>query len=193
LILAPLLFAGCLSRSPDVRHFVLGASDSPVTVERASKVAVLVGPARLPAYLERTQIATLGADGEIFLDEFNRWLGGFEENFVRAISLGLARELGSDEVVAAPSKAPFRFDYQIRLHVDDLILEAAGVLRVRVRWALISKWGDSAPALFVMDERFSSADGSSTTAAAAVRAHDAALGELVRRIADEISKSETNR
>jgi len=187
LLLAPLLIVGCLGRSPDVRHFVLGESDSPVTVERASKVTVLVGPVRLPAYLERSQIVTLGEDGEIFLDEFNRWLGGFEENLVRAISLGLARELGSDGVVAAPSEAPFPFDYQVRLHVDDLILETTGVLRIRVRWALSSKSGDAAPALFVMDERLPSADG--TSAAATVRAHDAALRELVRRIADEISRS----
>ncbi len=191
LLLAPLLIAGCIGRSPNVRHFVLGASDSPVTVERASEAAVLIGPVRLPAYLERAQIAKLGDGGEIFLDEFNRWLGGFEENLVRAISLGLARELGSDRIVAAPSKAPFPLDFQVRIHVDDLIVEAAGDLRVRVRWALISKSDDAAPRLFVMDERFSSDGGSS--AADVVRAHDAALSELVRRIADEIVRLERSR
>ena len=190
LVLVPLLLVGCIGRSPDVRHFVLGASSSPVSVERALKVAVLVGPARLPAYLERSQIATLEGDGEVFLDEFNRWLGGFEENFVRAISLALARELGSDRVVAAPSKAPFPFDYQIRLHVDDMIVEGGGALRVRVRWALIPISQDATPEFFVMDERFSS-DGSSP--ADVVRAHDAALSVLVRRIADEISRFETTR
>lgn len=190
LALTALLVVGCFGRSPDVRHFVLGASDSPATVERALKVAVLVGPARLPAYLERSQIATLEDDGEILLDEVHRWLGGFEENFVRAISLGLAREIGSDGVVAAPSKAPFPFDYQVRLHVDDMIFEDGGALRVRVRWALIPRSRDAAPEMFVMDERFSS-DGSS--AADIVQAHDAALQSLVRRIADEIARSEATR
>jgi uncharacterized lipoprotein YmbA len=191
LFLTPILIVGCIGRSPDVRHFVLGASDSKVTVERPIEVAVLVGPTRLPAYLQRSQIAKLESDGEVFLDEFNRWLGGFEENFVRAVSLGLARELGSDAVVAAPSKAPFPFEYQVRLHVDDMILEEGGVLRVRIRWALISKSVDAAPGLFVMDERFSSDDGSS--AADVVRVHDAALLELARRIADEIGRSAATR
>ncbi|MFP6655189.1 MAG: ABC-type transport auxiliary lipoprotein family protein, partial [Myxococcota bacterium] len=82
-ILAALVFflvAGCLGRSPDVRHFVLGVSNSSVATSRSTELAVLIGPVRLPAYLERSQMATLEEDGEIVLDEFGRWLGGFEEN-----------------------------------------------------------------------------------------------------------------
>jgi uncharacterized lipoprotein YmbA len=119
------------------------------------------------------------------LDEFSRWLGGFEENFLRAISLGLASELGSDRVAPAPSKAPFPFDYQIRLHVDDMILEEAGTLRVRIRWALLPGSEEGRPTFFIMDERFSS-DGDEATDL--VRVHDQALTTLVHRIVDEISK-----
>ena len=126
------LISGCLGRSPAVRHFVLGVSHSSVAMSRAPDVAVLVGPVRLPAYLERPQIARLASGGEVALDEFSRWLGGFEENFVRAVSLGLARELGSDRVVESPSRAPFPIDYQIRFHVDEMILERGKTLRVRV-------------------------------------------------------------
>ena len=190
MILFTLLLTSCLGRSPDVRHFVLGASSRSVEVEQAVKVGVLVGPVRLPAYLERSQIAMLEDDGEVVLDEFNRWLGGFEENFVRAISLSLGRELGSDAVVAAPSKAPFPFDYQVRLHVDDMILDDAGELRVRIRWALLPERSETAPGLFVMDESFPS-DGRSVVDI--VRVHDAALLALVHRIAEEIARSESTR
>ena len=117
-VLALILLSGCFGRSPDIRQFVLGASVSPVTKERSPETAVVVGPVRLPAYLERPQMARLKGGGEVALDDFARWLGGFEENFLRAISLGLARELGSDRIVEDPSKAPFSIDYQVRLHVD---------------------------------------------------------------------------
>jgi uncharacterized lipoprotein YmbA len=146
-------------------------------------MAVLVGPARLPAYLDRSQIATLQGGGEISLNEFNRWLGDFEENFLRALSLGLARELGSTKIVVAPSKAPFEIDYQVRLHVDDLIFEDDAGLRVRVRWALIPIAEEGAPGLFVMDE-FISMDENSVESV--VSAHEDALTDLVRRIADEL-------
>jgi uncharacterized lipoprotein YmbA len=185
-----LMVTGCLGRSPDVRHFVLGVSNSSAVSHRAMDVAVLVGPVRLPAYLERSQMVTLEEDGEIVLDEFSRWLGGFEENFVRAITLGLARELGSDRIVSAPSKAPFPFDYQIRLHVDDMILQGGEMMDIRIRWALLPRSDESEPHFFVMDERVSA---SVSSPSGLVRAHDAALLSLVHRIADEIEKAHSTR
>lgn len=186
-VLVLLAAAGCLGRSPEVRHFVLGVSSASQAVDQKLNLAVLVGPVRLPGYLQRSQIATLEADGEMELHEFDRWLGGFEENLVRAMTLGLASELGSDRVVAAPSRAPFDFDYQIRLHVDDVIFETAGALHLRIRWALLPKSQDASPVFFVMDERFLSQGDEIRDL---VRVHELALRTLVRRIADEISQAE---
>jgi uncharacterized lipoprotein YmbA len=183
------LGSGCLSRSPDVRHFVLGTTHSTETSARAPEMALLIGPVRLPAYLERPQIATLEDGGEVELDEFNRWLGGFEENFLRALSLGLAQELGSDRVVAGRSKAPFEIDYQVRLHIDDMIVVEGSGLRVRVRWGLISLKTEAAPQLFVMDELVALAGSSQKDL---VRAHEAAVMELVRRIADQVEGGPSN-
>jgi len=182
------LCTGCLGRSPDVRNFMLGTSNSKSTIALAPDMAVLVGPVRLPAYLDRPQMATLESDGEVVLDEFDRWLGGFEENFLRALSLGLAQELGSVRVVAHPSKAPFPIDYQIRLHVDDLIHEAGGGLRVHVRWALVYVREEASPGLFVMDELIP-VNGNSVEDV--VRAHEEAVMALVRRMTSELVARET--
>jgi uncharacterized lipoprotein YmbA len=180
------LCTGCLGRSPDVRHFMLGTSNLESTGALAPDItalAVLVGPVRLPAYLDRPQMATLENDGEVVLDEFDRWLGGFEENFLRALSLGLAQELGSVRVVGHPSKAPFPIDYQIRLHVDDLIYVAGGGLRVHVRWALVPVREETSPGLFVMDELIP-VNGNSVEDI--VRAHEEAVMALVRRMTSEL-------
>ncbi len=183
-----ILCGGCLGRSPEVRRFVLGATEAAVVDGKAPKAAIVVGPVRLPAYLERPQIARLRTGGEIELDQFNRWLGGFEENFLRALSLGLARELGSERVVSNPTRAPFELDYRIRLHVDDMIMTDSDGLRVRVRWALVPivsrEAVDSEAKLFVMDERFATKGRS---AAHIVHAYDEAIEELVRRISGEIA------
>lgn len=190
LVIVLLVFCqGCLGRSPAVRHFMLGTSESPAAVTQSLDTAVLVGPLRLPAYLERTQIATLEGNGEVGLDEFNRWLGGFRDNFLRAVSLGLARELGSHRIVAAPSRTPFEFDYRVRLHVDDLIAMEDGGLRVWLRWTLIPEGDTESAKLFVMDEVLAIAGGSVEDL---VRAHDEAIGELVRRIAIEVVALESN-
>lgn len=188
MIAASILFQGCLGRSPEVRHFMLGTSASASAVASSPDVAILVGPVRLPTYLDRSQIATLVGDGEVGLNEFNRWLGGFEGNFLRALSFGIARETGSTRVVVNPSKAPFAIDYQVRFHVDDLIFEDAVGLRVRVRWALVPLRKQASPKLFLFDELIP-VDGDSIENI--VRAHEDILAELVRRIANEIKAEES--
>ena len=92
-------------------------------------------------------------------------------------------EFGSARVVVDPSKAPFVIDYQVRLHVDDLILESGGGLRVRVRWTLIPVRKEALAGLFVMDELISVGGDSIEDV---VRAHEDALMELARRIAIEL-------
>ena len=189
-LLAGCLLAGCLGRSPGVDHYMLGTRAAPRPAARSStaEVAVLVGPVRLPAYLERPQIARLEARGEIELDEFSRWLGGFEENLLRALSLGLARELGSIRIVASPSRPPFPLDYRVRLHVDDLVWVAQeGVLRVRIRWALTGAEVDTAE-LFLFEESRPVADAG---VGGVVETHAAVVDELVRRIAAEIARRES--
>ena len=187
-LLAGCLLMGCLGRSPGVDHYMLGTSEGPSAAAGPSAVdvALLVGPVRLPAYLERPQIARLEARGEIELDEFSRWLGGFEENLLRSLSLGLASELGSIRVVAYPSKPPFPLDYRVRLHVDDLVLVAQqGVLRTRIRWALVREDVNEAAGLFVFEESRPVMDDSMQ---GLVETHAAALDELVGRIAGEIRR-----
>ncbi len=185
---------GCLGRSPQVRQFMLGVEEVAPAERGAPEVSVLVGPVRLPAYLERPELARLGKSGEVALDSRHRWLGSFEENCLRALSLGVAKRLGSIRVVTHPSKAPFPIEYVVRLHVDDLIVEAGGDLRVRIRWALVGPEGRGTGPLagppvrlFVFEERRSGVGGSPE---ARVRAHEAVLGELAARIAAAIVEAE---
>ncbi|MFK7896007.1 MAG: membrane integrity-associated transporter subunit PqiC [Myxococcota bacterium] len=173
--------AACLGRSPEVKRYVLGVDALPERGERAPGVAVMIESVRLPAHLDRSQIARRGRGGQVQLDEFHRWLGGFGKNVIRGVEAGLARQLGSIRVVAHPSRAPFPFDYRVRLHVDDLILDANGALVAQIRWALVPSQGEAQ--LFVLDERIESVGRS---ADALVRAHEEVLADLSTRIAEAI-------
>jgi len=190
LTLSGFSLVGCLGRSPDVEHFMLGTAEAEAQATSAARsdLAVQVGPVRLPAYLERPQLASLEDGGEIELDEFNRWLGGFEENFLRAISLGLGRKLHSIKVVTHPSSAPFSFDYRVRFHVDDLVFVSdRDVLRARIRWALVREGIDVAPGLFLMEASWPVGE---VSVEGRVAAHEAVIAELVSRIKDEIERAE---
>lgn len=173
--------AGCLGRSPEAEHFILGAPDGSALRGEPSDVALLVGPVRLPSYLDRPQFARLESGGSVEIEEYARWLGGFEENFLRGLSVELARLLGSDRIVTAPSKAPFDFDAQIRLYVDDMVVVPGRALQVRIRWAILPSGDRGEPVTSVMEETLPLTDDSNV---AIVAAHEAALRDLAMRIAE---------
>ena len=195
-----LVLAGCLGRSPEVAHYLLGgqllggqllgdqlregqeaggAAAGTLAPEETTGPAILVGPVRLPAYLDRPQLARLERGGRLELDEYARWVGGFEENFLRAVAHDLARRTGSIRIAVAPSKAPFPFDAQVRLHVDDLVAVDGTTLRVRIRWAIHRFESDAPAELFVMDESRPLADDDDETL---VAAHEEVLRDLAGRI-----------
>lgn len=193
-VLLVLLFAGpgCLGRSPSVRLFTLGTLVPLEEARRAPGMAVLIGPVRLPGYLDRPQIARLRDFGEVELDEFDRWVGGFEENLIRAIESGVRRQLGSDRVVSYPSRAPFPFDRQVRLHVDEMIVDSSNVLRVRIRWALVSPGNDGAASASSAAEATTSlfeedVPVRNSSVEALVEAHDVALSQLAQQIVDQLA------
>jgi uncharacterized lipoprotein YmbA len=181
---------GC-SRSPDVRHFVLGTQFASDVGQRAPELAVLIGPIRLPAYLERPHFARRAGGGKIDLDEFNRWLGGFESNLTTALAADLRRQLGSVRVVGYPSSAPFPIDYAVRIHVDEWIVDESNTLHVQLRWALAGRGqgegegqGEREAPLLSAHESATEVRGRSSEAI--VEAHDRALAEFAQLLADEL-------
>lgn len=177
---------GCIGRSPAVEHFILGSGAVPdASLDSGSAVSILIGPVRLPAYLDRPQHARLRASGQVELDEFTRWLGGFEKNFLRGLGLEVARQTGSARVSTHPAKAPFPFDVKVRLHVDDLIVVDGQTLRVRIRWAMVRTGSETPAELYAMDESIALASDSNE---AVVAAHDAVLADLAGRIVAAIER-----
>ena len=133
-IIAVALLTGCLGRSPSTQHYSL----QPVqghTVEGTSHLALSVGPARLPRYLDRPQMVTREGN-EVGIDEFNRWAGGLEANVLRALSANLAARLQTERVVTAPMEAPFPIDYQVLVDVDELVAVDGAELMLRARWVV---------------------------------------------------------
>jgi uncharacterized protein len=179
------LSAGCLGRSPASDHFVLGSNGLLPIDRRAPELAVLIGPVRLPTYLDRPQIARLHSGGKVELDEYARWLGGFETNFLRAVSLGVARQLGSIQVTTFPSSAGFLFDAQIRIRIDDMIVVDDEMLRVRIRCAVLREQSGVPPVFFLHEVAIPIEDDSTE---GFVNAHDEALASFVAKIVAELSR-----
>ena len=184
-LLLVVLSSGCLGRSPSAEHYVLGSDGLLPVDRRAPELGVLIGPVRLPAYVDRPQMARLRSGGEVELDEYSRWLGGFQANFLRAVSLGVARQLGSIRVTTFPSSAPFPFDAQVRIHIDDLVVVDDESLRVRIRCAVLREPSGLPPIFFLHEVSVPLEDDSN---AGIIAAHDSALASLAEQIVEELTR-----
>ena len=176
------LSAGCLGRSPEVRHFTM-SSIAPATAKAPINApAIGLGPVSFARHLERPQMLTSASGSEIVIDEFNRWAGGLEPNVVRTLADNLALRLDTRIVVARGGAAlPIR--YQVALDVDELLGRPGDRLELRARWTILETDGDGA---WSNDVKLTEpVEGK--TIEDLVRAHDAAIGQLADLVAAQLS------
>jgi uncharacterized lipoprotein YmbA len=186
-VLPGLLLTGCLGRSPEPRFYTLGSEVRAADAPLSSELAILVGPIRFPRYLERPQLVRRLGGGELSLDEFNRWIGSFEDNVSRALAYDVANRVESNRVVAYPSDPPFTLDYRVRIHFDELVVGDDDVLRMRSRWSIQSARGGrekSEEAMLGRTDLDQPVGSGSITAI--VEAHDAAIEKLADAIVEAI-------
>jgi hypothetical protein len=192
LVLSGLLGAGCLGRSPIPHFYTLGSEMQSADAEMFSDLAILVGPIRFPRYLERPQFVRRLPGGEVELDEFNRWIGSFEDNVNRALAYDVATRVASNRVVAYPSDPPFALDYHVRIHFDELVVGSDDVLRMRARWAIrpgspsISGAPEALLGRTDLDQPVRA-----NSVVSIVEAHDQAIGVLASAIVDAIEALES--
>lgn len=185
LALSAFALSACLGgRSPSVQFYNLSAIEAESsTGDMSSEPAIGVGPAIFPKSLRRSQVIIRTGPNTVELDEFNRWSGSLSADFLDALGANLAALLGTERVSVYPAEAIYPLDYRIMLDVDRFDGAPGGSLVLSVRWT-VSR-GDDGTVLAVKQSRIETpvtGDG----VADLVRAHDAAVADLSRRMADAI-------
>jgi uncharacterized lipoprotein YmbA len=136
-----------------------------------------------PEYLDRPQIVTRPAPNRLEVDEFHRWGGSLQEEFLRVLGENLGSLLGTSHVLVYPAEARGRVDFQILL--DVLRFEGIGEREVllKARWVLVDP--DTEDRVLIR-EALIREQIQSPTVAHRVAAQSRALGALSRQIADEL-------
>lgn len=184
LLLLALLLTACTSTSPPSRFYVL----TPVTqsVEQtASELTIGMGPVRLPAYLDRSQMVSRTDANQLQMDEFERWAGGLSPNINDVMAENLSRMLGTDRVVTHPWARAVPVQYQVALDIRRFDITEENKVYLLAQWRLFAGNGKQLLKIKRM-ELSQSVDGSDYSARAA--AQSAALAELSRRIAQAIQQ-----
>lgn len=184
--------AGCASRSPEVAYYTLtpeaAATGAALQIDGAP-VGVLVGPADFPKALRRSQLATRSGPNRIEFDQFNRWAGSLESDFLSAVGANLTGLLGSNRIAVYPNTPVFPVDYRVSFEVQRFDSDTSGTVTLISRWT-VQPSGDAA---VVHVGQFNDSRAAGGDRSAVVAAHSELVSALSRDVADQIRQAETSR
>lgn len=186
LLVLGLLLAGCtiLEPRPDPsRFFTLSAvAESPQSP--SGIVAVGLGPVRVPAYLDRPELATRVATSEVSFSPTDRWAEPLSASIRRVLAQNLSTLLGTEEIYAFPWAAGTQIDWAVTVDVIRFERTPAGEVEVAARW-VVRENGGGRIRLSRETRHTEKADGSGT--AAVVDAWNKAVAALSADIASGIA------
>lgn len=181
------IFGGCFGTSPPSRFYTLTPLETrKPSVNTGLDVAVMVGPVRIPDYLDRRQIMTRSGRNELVLAEFDRWGGSLDGEISRVLVAGLGEHLAPMSIAVLPwrssSLADARRIYRIPITVSRFDGTPGESVVLNAGWSVTVKEAKQEETLLVRE----------STITEEVRGKDygalvAAMGRAVDRLGKEIS------
>lgn len=188
--LSALLAAGGCSTTPPSTFYTLTPISDAATRDtqlRGGRVALGLGPVMFPLFLDRPQIVSRDGANRLTLDEFHRWGGSLQDDFLRIWSENLTHLLGNSQILVFPSEVRFPLDFRILAEVLAFEQTPGGEAVLKVRWLVMDPYLDR---LLVSREgvyrqRVTGAGDDRDALAAAM---SRTLGDFSRDVADTVSR-----
>jgi uncharacterized lipoprotein YmbA len=135
-ILSLLVLFGCAS-TPSTRFYVLSPMPGPEKGEGEPCVSILVGPVKIPEYLDRSGIVTTLSPNEMNVGEFHKWAESVEFNFPRVLAENLSSLLCTKAVVIPPVRGAVPVDYRVYVEVVRMDGKLGGEAVLDASWTLL--------------------------------------------------------
>lgn len=184
---ALLMFTGCVGGTSKPSDFYLlkALPEIETTELKQTGISLEIGPITMPAYLDRTQIATIGNDHRLNMNQFHRWAEPLKESFNRILADNLAFLLKTVNVYEYPHRRDVSIDFQVEIAVSRFSADKNGKAILAVYWSLI---GSDEKTVISRKRSSITAQAKSKTIEAIVAAQNRTIEELSREIAGEIKK-----
>ncbi|MBK1649915.1 hypothetical protein CKO36_15245 [Rhabdochromatium marinum] len=142
LVLMQLLIqlSGCASSPPSTFYTLTAvtADRAEIASLRGGQLAVGLGPVSFPRFLDRPQVVQRAGGNQLTLDEFNRWGGSLDDDFLRVFSENLGRELRTSRIVVFPSELRLPLDFRVLAEIIAFEAGPADQAMLKVRWAVLN-------------------------------------------------------
>jgi uncharacterized protein len=149
------------------------------TRREPSTIVYGLGPVTLPAYLDRSQVATRLSATEVAYSQWDRWAEPLGANIAWVLRQSLVEELRADDIVAYPWTGA-SVDYQVEVRLLCFETDVKGETRLVARWSVRDARHDR---LIVRKETSLTRAGKPDDRAGSTAALSATLGELGHEIA----------
>ncbi len=193
LMLGALLLTGCAT-SPPSSFYTL--TPIPEAAGRSADIdggalSVGIGPVTFPQFLDRPQIVTRDGSNRLALDEFHRWGGTVQDDFLRVWGENLAHLLGTSRILVFPSEVRMPLDFRVSAEVVAFEGTPDGQAVLKVRWVVMDPYLERA--LAVREDVYRSPIGRATPSggsdavgpsAVADDAHQAVVAAMSRCLGD---------
>jgi uncharacterized lipoprotein YmbA len=180
------LAAGCLGGTPQPKFYTLSEASGPAAgaaLASLPDLGLVVGPIEFPRYLDRPEIVSRDGANQLVVADAHRWGGSLRNDILRVVGDDLGRLLGTARVAIYPNEPRFPATYRILLDIRQFEgVRDEGVV-LRVRWTIAAM--NDGHAVFVADSRFAQPVASAAVADM-VAAESAALGTLIRQVAERL-------
>jgi len=139
LLLAGLTLGGCFTAPSSfyTLNSTLPAAEKSAAPLADQDLAVGIGPVRFPAFLDRPQIVARTTRNQLRVDEFHRWGGSLEDDFLRVLSENLAQLLGTSRILVEPAEVRFPLDFRVVADVLKFEGTPDGDAVFKVRWGVL--------------------------------------------------------
>lgn len=143
LLMSGLLVIGLLgacASSPPSRFYVLTPlpeADGRNNDIRGGQLSIGIGPVVFPQFLDRPQLVVRDGSNRLELEEFNRWGGTLQDDFLRVWGENLGYLLDTSRILIFPSESRAPVDFRITAEVVNFAGRQGEGAVLKVRWAVM--------------------------------------------------------
>ena len=104
---------------------------------RGGDLSIGIGPVVFPQFLDRPQLVVRDGSNRLDLEEFNRWGGTLQDDFLRVWGENLGYLLDTSRILIFPSESRAPIDFRITAEVVNFEGRQGGDAILKVRWAVM--------------------------------------------------------
>jgi uncharacterized protein len=132
--------AGCATTPPSTFYLLTPIPEATAGGGiRGGGLAVGLGPVVFPQFLDRPQLVVRDGANRLGVDEFHRWGGTVQDDFLRVWGENVGYLLGTSRLALFPSESRIPLDFRVLAEVLAFEGSADGDAVLRVRWSVLDE------------------------------------------------------